>query len=138
MRELERVIMLRVVDEYWMDHIDAMDELKQGIDLRAYGQNDPVVEYKMRGLRHVRGHGRSHPGGDRRAACSPCGCRTKRGASSASRWPSSPPTAGGDGTVRKQQPVRKKAKIGRNDPCPCGSGLKWKKCTCKEYHPDLQ
>ena len=50
MRELERVVMLRVVDEYWMDHIDAMDELKQGIGLRAYGQHDPVTEYKQQGF----------------------------------------------------------------------------------------
>ena len=67
MRELERICLLRNVDSKWMDHIDNMDQLKQGMGLRGYGQHDPVV----------------------------------------------------------------------NDPCPCGSGLKWKKCTCKEYHPDL-
>lgn len=51
MREIERIILLRVVDEYWMDNIDAMEDLKQGIRLRAYGQTDPVVAYKREGLR---------------------------------------------------------------------------------------
>ena len=64
MRELERVIMLRVVDEYWMDHIDAMTELKRGIGLRGYGNVKPIDAYKQEGLRHVRGHGARHPRGD--------------------------------------------------------------------------
>ena len=64
MRELERVIMLRVVDEYWMDQIDAMNDLKQGIGLRAYAQTDPVVAYKKGRLRDVRADDRCHPGGD--------------------------------------------------------------------------
>ncbi len=64
MRELERVIMLRVVDEYWMDHIDAMNELRQGIGLRAYGQTDPVVAYKKEGYEMFEQHDRRHPGGD--------------------------------------------------------------------------
>ena len=136
MRELERVILLRVVDEYWMDQIDAMQELRQGIGLRAYGQSDPVVEYKREGydmfeqmiaaiqeetlrrLFTVRLKTNEEIKRERVAKVT--------GESGAS-----------DGTARKQ-PVKKTVKIGRNDPCPCGSGLKWKKCTCKEYHPDLQ
>ena len=65
--------MLRVVDEYWMDHIDAMDDLKQGIRLRAYANTDPVVAYKQEGSDHVRGDGLRHPGARRSAACSPSG-----------------------------------------------------------------
>ena len=136
MRELERVMMLRVVDEYWMDHIDAMNELKQGIGLRAYGQSDPVVEYKREGydmfeqmvsaiqeetLRRIF-IARVQPA----ATIQRERVAKVTGESGAS-----------DGSVKKQ-PVKKITKIGRNDPCPCGSGLKWKKCTCKEYHPDQQ
>ena len=136
MRELERVIMLRVVDEYWMDQIDSMNDLKQGIGLRAYAQTDPVVAYKKEGyemfeqmvaaiqeetLRRlflVRLRKNEEVKRERVAKIT--------GESGAS-----------DGTVRKQ-PQRKAIKIGRNDPCPCGSGLKWKKCTCKQFHPDQQ
>ena len=136
MRELERVLMLRVVDEYWMDQIDAMNDLKQGIGLRAYAQTDPVVAYKKEGyemfeqmiaaiqeetLRRlflVRLRQNQEVRRERVAKVT--------GESGAS-----------DGTVQKQ-PQRKVIKIGRNDPCPCGSGLKWKKCTCKEYHSEQQ
>ena len=134
MRELERVMMLRTVDEYWMDHIDAMQELRQGIGLRAYGQNDPKVEYKREGFemfeqmvsaiqeetvrRVFIARVQQNTGVKRERVAKVTG---ESGAS--------------DGTVKKQ-PVKKTEKIGRNDPCPCGSGLKWKKCTCKEYHSD--
>ncbi len=67
MREVERVVLLKNVDTQWMDHIDAMDELQKGIRLRAYGQHDPVVEYRMRGLRHVRRDDRRDPRGHRAA-----------------------------------------------------------------------
>ena len=73
MRELERVIMLRVVDEYWMDHIDAMDDLKQGIRLRAYANTDPVHRLQAGVPDHVRGDGLRHPGARPSAACSPSG-----------------------------------------------------------------
>ena len=136
MRELERVLMLRVVDEYWMDQIDAMNDLKQGIGLRAYAQTDPVVAYKKEGyemfeqmiaaiqeetLRRlflVRLRQNQEVRRERVAKVT--------GESGAS-----------DGTVQKQ-PQRKVIKIGRNDPCPCGSGLKWKKCTCKQFHPEVK
>ncbi len=136
MRELERVILLRVVDEYWMEHIDAMQELRQGIGLRAYGQANPVDEYKREGsdmfdamvtaikeetirrLFTVRVKSNEEIRRERVARITG--------------------TSGGeDGTVKKQ-PVKKTVKIGRNDPCPCGSGLKWKKCTCEQYHKDVQ
>ena len=134
MRELERVIMLRVVDEYWMDQIDAMNELKQGIGLRAYGQSDPVIEYKREGYEMFE---------QMIAAIQEETLRRlflvrlrkneevkrERVAKITSE------SAGGDGTVSKQ-PVKKVVKIGRNDPCPCGSGLKWKKCTCETYHKE--
>ena len=133
MRELERVVMLRVVDEYWMDHIDAMNELKQGIGLRAYGQSDPVVAYKKEGYDMFE---------EMVAAIQAETVRriftVRVQANNVQRERVAKVTgesAGSDGTVKKQ-PVKKGAKIGRNDPCPCGSGLKWKKCTCKEYHPE--
>ena len=128
MRELERVMMLRVVDEYWMDHLDNMTELRQGIGLRAYGQNDPVVEYKREGYEMFE---------DMVAAIQEETVRrvfvVRVQANKVERKRVAKVT--GDGTVKKQ-PVKKVVKIGRNDPCPCGSGLKWKKCTCKEYHSE--
>ncbi len=133
MRELERVIMLRVVDEYWMDHIDAMNELKQGIGLRAYGQIDPVVAYKKEGydmfedmVSAIREETVRRIFTVRVQTDS---VQRERVAKVTSE------SAGNDGTMKKQ-PVKKNVKVGRNDPCPCGSGQKWKKCTCKEYHPD--
>ena len=126
MRELERVMMLRVVDEYWMDHLDNMTELRQGIGLRAYGQSDPVVEYKREGyemfeqmiaaiqeetLRRVY------------LARIQTGASVKRERVAKVTGES----AGGDQTVKKQ-PVKKVKKPGKNDPCPCGSGKKYKKC----------
>ncbi len=133
MRELERVMMLRVVDEYWMDHLDNMTELRQGIGLRAYGQNDPVVEYKREGYEMFE---------DMVAAIQEETVRrvfvVRVQANKVERKRVAKVTGesgGGDGTVKKQ-PVKKAVKIGRNDPCPCGSGLKWKKCTCKEYHSE--
>jgi len=137
MRELERVIMLRVVDEYWMDHIDAMQELRQGIGLRAYGQSNPVIEYKREGydmfeemvaaiqeetVRRIF-LARVQPQGE---------VKRERVAKVTGQ------SGGGDQTVQKRPVVRKGEKIGRNDPCPCGSGKKWKKCTCKEYHSDVE
>ena len=127
MRELERVMMLRVVDEYWMDHLDNMTELRQGIGLRAYGQNDPVVAYKREGyemfeemiaaiqaetIRRIY-LARVQVGGS---------VKRERVAKVTGE------SAGtGDQTVKKQ-PVKKDKKPGRNDPCPCGSGKKYKKC----------
>ena len=127
MRELERVVMLRVVDEYWMDNIDAMDDLKQGIGLRAYGQHDPVIAYKEEGfamfeamINAIREETirrmflvqiRQNQEVKREKVAKETG------------------TAAATKTVVKKQPVRNAAKkVGPNDPCPCGSGKKYKKC----------
>ena len=136
MRELERVMMLRVVDEYWMEHLDNMTELRQGIGLRAYGQNDPVVEYKREGyamFEEMIAAIQEETG--RRVFIERV--QTNAQTVERKRVAKVTGTSGGDGTVKQQPVVHKGKKIGRNDPCPCGSGLKWKKCTCKEYHPDL-
>ena len=136
MRELERVVLLRVVDEFWMDHIDAMQELRQGIGLRAYGQANPVDEYKREGSDMFDDMVNAIKEETIRRLFtlrlkSNEEIRRERVAKITGE------SAGGDGTVKKQ-PVKKVVKIGRNDPCPCGSGLKWKKCTCAEYHRDQQ
>ena len=128
MREIERVILLKNVDVQWMDHIDAMEELKRGINLRAYGQHDPVVEYRLEGfemfdamissirentvraLFFVRPRTQEEPKREQVADVSHASY------------------GGGDGSEKKQ-PVRNKGdKVGRNDACPCGSGKKYKKC----------
>ena len=130
MRELERVMMLRVVDEYWMDNIDAMTELRQGIGLRAYGQNDPVVEYKREGYEMFEEMIAAIQAETIRRiflARIQVGANVKRERVAKVTGES----AGGDGTVKKQ-PVKKTKKPGRNDPCPCGSGKKYKKC-CGMY-----
>ena len=136
MRELERICLLKNVDAKWMDHIDNMDQLKQGMSLRSYGQHDPIVEYRIEGfamfdemvasIREDAVHmlltievRQPNVAPKREQVAKPTG----EGA---------PTKAGAKGSA----PIRV-TKIGRNDPCPCGSGLKWKKCTCKEYHPDL-
>jgi preprotein translocase subunit SecA len=134
MRELERVMMLRTVDEYWMDHIDAMQELRQGIGLRAYGQSDPKVEYKREGFEMFEQMVSAIQEETVRRVFiarvqQNTGVKRERVAKVTGE------SGAADGTVKKQ-PVKKTEKIGRNDPCPCGSGLKWKKCTCKEYHSD--
>ena len=134
MRELERVVMLKVVDEKWMNHIDSMDELKNGIGLRAYGQKDPVVQYRLEGfdmfdemvndikydvtkiLMHIRQQGETK----RQETVKITGAALEAIHS----------VDGGakigtdvDRTIRNEGP-----KIGRNDPCPCGSGKKYKNC----------
>ncbi len=137
MRELERVVMLKVVDEKWMNHIDSMDELKNGIGLRAYGQKDPVVQYRLEGfdmfdemindikvdvtkiLMHIRQQGETK----RQETVKITGAALEAIHS----------VDGGakigtdvDKTIRNEGP-----KIGRNDPCPCGSGKKYKQCCGK-------
>ena len=134
MRELERVVMLRVVDEYWMEHIDAMDDLKQGIRLRAYGQEDPVVAYKREGYEMFENMiAAIQEETVRRIYITRVRERVERKAVAKVTGES----GGSDGTVKKQ-PVRKTKKIGRNELCPCGSGLKWKKCNCAAYHENIE
>ena len=137
MRELERVVMLKVVDEKWMNHIDSMDELKNGIGLRAYGQKDPVVQYRLEGfdmfdemindikldvtkiLMHIREQGEAK----RQETVKITGAALEaiHSVDGGSKIGSDI-----DRTVRNEGP-----KIGRNDPCPCGSGKKYKNCCGK-------
>ena len=132
MRELERVILLRVVDEYWMDHIDAMDDLKQGIRLRAYANTDPVIAYKQESLTMFEEMVAAIQSETVRRMFS-VRLKTNEEVKRERVAKGMVENVGGDGTAPKKQPI-KVNKIGRNDPCPCGSGLKWKKCTCKDYH----
>ena len=132
MRELERVIMLRVVDEYWMDHIDAMDDLKQGIRLQAYSNTDPVIAYKQESLSMFEEMISAIQDETVRRLYS-VRLRKDEEVKRERVAKGMVENVGGDGTKPKKQPV-KVNKIGRNDPCPCGSGLKWKKCSCAEYH----
>ena len=132
MRELERVIMLRVVDEYWMDHIDAMDDLKQGIRLQSYGNNNPVDVYKRESLTMFEEMVAAIQDETVRRLYS-VRLRKDEEVKRERVAKGMVENVGGDGTAPKKQPI-KVIKIGKNDPCPCGSGLKWKKCTCPEYH----
>ena len=124
MREVERVIMLRVVDEYWMEHIDAMNELRQGIRLRAYAQSDPVIAYKQESLHMFEEMIDAIREDTVRRLYS---LRLRNDQEVKRERVASGITEGrGDGTVKKQP--RRVQKVGRNDPCPCGSGKKYKKC----------
>ena len=126
MRELERVVMLRVVDEYWMDNIDAMDDLKQGIGLRAYGQHDPVIAYKEEGYQMFEAMIQAIKDETIRrmflVRIAPQQ-EVKR-----ERVAKETGTAAASKSEVKKQPIRKEQKVGPNDPCPCGSGKKYKKC----------
>ena len=126
MRELERVVMLRVVDEYWMDNIDAMDDLKQGIGLRAYGQHDPVVAYKEEGFQMFEAMVTAIREETIRRMFL-VQLRTNQEVKREKVAKETGTTAADKAQVKKQ-PVRKEKKVGPNDPCPCGSGKKYKKC----------
>ncbi len=127
MREVERVVLLRNVDQEWMDHIDAMEQLQDGIRLRAYAHQDPVVEYRLEGfdmfdsmIAAIREN----------TAKMILTVRLRKKEEAPQREQVAQETTAstaGDDTAQKQ-PVRKQKKPGRNDPCPCGSGLKYKKC----------
>ena len=125
-RELERVVMLRVVDEYWMENIDAMDDLKQGIGLRAYGQHDPVVAYKEEGYQMFEAMIQAI----REETVRRMFLVQLRPTQEVKRERVAKETGTGaaNNAQVKKQPVRKAKKAGPNDPCPCGSGLKYKKC----------
>ena len=127
MREIERIILLQVVDEYWMDNIDAMDDLKQGIRLRAYGQNDPVVAYKREGFAMFDGMINAIREETVRRLYT---VRPKTNEEVRRKKVAKITGTGGSDKTVKQQPV-KKTKIGANDPCPCGSGKKYKQC-CRD------
>ena len=125
MRELERVMMLRTVDEYWMDHIDAMQELKKGIVLRAYAQTNPVDAYKKEGFEMFEGMIQAIQEETIRRILT---ARVQTNEVKRERVAKVTGTSGGSDEALKKTPVRKSVKIGPNDPCPCGSGKKYKKC----------
>lgn len=142
LRELERVVTLKIVDEKWMDHIDAMDELKDGIGLRAYGQKDPVVQYRIEGfdmfdqmvldiktdvvklLMHVR---KKEENIQRTEAARITGMSLENSAISNLDGTIAPKTS----SPQNQTVVNNEPKVGRNDQCPCGSGKKYKNCCGK-------
>lgn len=139
LRELERVVTLKIVDEKWMDHIDTMDELKDGIGLRAYGQKDPVVQYRIEGfdmfdqmvldiktdvvklLMHVR---KKEENIQRTEAARITGMSLENSAISNLDGTIAPKTS----SPQNQTVVNHEPKVGRNDQCPCGSGKKYKNC----------
>ena len=127
MRELERVVMLRVVDEYWMDNIDAMDDLKQGIGLRAYGQHDPVIAYKEEGYQLFE----AMVTAIREETIRRLFLVQLRTNQEVKREKVAHETGTSAPETVKKQPVRVAQKVGPNDPCPCGSGKKYKKC-CRD------
>ncbi len=125
MRELERMILLRNVDQKWMSHIDDMEALKQGIGLRGLAQRDPVVEYRMEGFEMFDAMIASIREDTIKMLLT---VQIKTGEEVKREQVAKPTTASSDGS-EKAQPVRAQSKkIGRNDPCPCGSGKKYKKC----------
>ena len=165
-REMERVYLLRAVDTHWMDHIDAMDQLKAGIRLRSYGQHDPVVEYRLEGfdmfdemIENIREDTvkmmlimpkRVYEIQKRQEAIEAARKAAEAAAAAAHQvmldkgeeqekpnavqqalkreQVAKPTQTSGDGTDTANKTVRKGKKVGRNDPCPCGSGKKYKKC----------
>ena len=130
MREIERVILLKVIDRHWMDHIDDMEQLRQGIGLQAYGQRDPLVEYKMAGYDMFNDMTTSIQEDTVRALLH------LRREEKVEREPAAKVTGTNRDDTTKREPVKRTTKkIYPNDPCPCGSGLKWKNCKCAEYHP---
>ena len=118
MRELEKAILLRIIDEKWMDHIDAMDQLRNGISLRAYGQKDPLIEYKFEAFEAFQMMIESMKEDVVRYIF-----RVK-----VVQQPEERKTFENQGEEAEKKPVRVGKKIGRNDLCPCGSGKKYKKC----------
>ena len=159
MREAERVVLLRVVDQHWMDHIDAMDELRNSIGMRSYGQHDPVIEYKREGLEMFDNMNQSIQEGAVRLMmraqftteqplqreARPRRMQERRdeptaagGAQPARQTAAAQPRRGASGRreappaqAQQEAPMparREKGRVGRNDPCPCGSGKKYKNC----------
>ena len=126
MRELERVILLRVIDQKWMDHIDDMDQMRQGIGLHAYAQRDPLIEYKFAGYDMFEELSNNIQEDTLRMLY-----RVKLETETTRVQTIQPMFTNKDDTVQKKPKERTEAKIGRNDPCPCGSGKKYKNCCGK-------
>ncbi|MGP1574475.1 preprotein translocase subunit SecA [Selenomonas sp.] len=129
MRELEKVVMLRVVDNHWMEHLDRMDMLREGINLRAYGQRNPLVEYKIEALDMFEAMEASIQN-DIAKLMYRVSIVTQEQQQLQDRLQTARASHGGesDAAEAKKQPARNKSDVGRNDPCPCGSGKKYKNC----------
>ena len=126
MREIERTLLLRSVDEKWMDHLDAMDDLKGSIGLNAYAQRNPITEYRIQGADMFD----AMVADIKESTVLRVLSALPRGAVIERKQVAKPLVEGfaGGKVPAKKAPVRKAAKVGRNDPCPCGSGKKYKKC----------
>jgi preprotein translocase subunit SecA len=123
MREMERIVLLKVVDKKWIDHIDAMHEMRRGVGLNAYAQIDPLKEYKKQGFDMFEGMiDDIKIDAARLIFIAQVNIKREKVAKESG--------TSGDGTVERR-PVVKKNKVGRNDPCPCGSGKKYKHCCGK-------
>ena len=132
MREVERVVLLRAVDVRWMDHIDAMDRLRDGIGFRAYSGKNPVTEYQIEAgymfdeLNHLIREDTVRRMYQLRIE------RTPERVQAAVRPVEGKPIVPGNGQPRQPKRVKPSERVGRNDPCPCGSGLKYKNCCGKD------
>ena len=126
MRELERVIMLKVIDQKWMDHIDDMDQMRQGIGLHAIAQRDPLIEYKFLGYEMFDELSENIQNYTVRTLY-----RVRIITKVERKEEERPMFTNKDDSLQAQPKVRKDAKVGRNDPCPCGSGKKYKQCCGK-------
>ncbi len=136
MRELERVILLKVVDSKWMDHIDNMQELKQGISLRSYAQRDPVVEYRVEGSDMFDAMVSSIREDTVRMLFT---VQVRKEAPPEREQVAKPTVAShGDQAAKSSPTTVRKKKVGRNDPCPCGSGKKYKHCHGRDPHGTQQ
>ena len=128
MRELERVILLRVMDSKWMEHLRAMDDLREGIGLRAYGQRDPLMEYKFEAYEMFQAMLQEMQE-DVIQLLFRVRLVSEEQQRQQDRLAQAVTNRNGDGDGgNKQVPVRRETKVGRNDPCPCGSGKKYKRC----------
>jgi len=129
MREFEKVVLLRAVDSKWMDHIDAMDQLRQGIHLRSYGQTDPLREYQMEGFEMFQGMIQAI---EEEVATYIMKAQVQSNLQREAVAVGKAVDPKADATPKKKQPVKAENTIGRNEPCPCGSGKKYKNCHGKE------
>jgi len=125
-QEFEKVILLRTVDSKWMDHIDQMEQLRQGIHLRAYGQNDPLREYQMEGFQMFEDMVQAI---DDEVARNVMKAQIRENLKREEVVKNTTAGHGGqDGKKKVRKPIVKQNTVGRNDPCPCGSGKKYKNC----------
>ena len=127
MREFEKVVLLRSIDTKWIDHIDAMDQLRQGIHLRAYGQNDPLREYQHEGFAMFEAMVEAIEDDVSKYAMK-AEIRNNLQREEVAKGQAVNPKEGDTAVKKKKEPIRSDSTIGRNDPCPCGSGKKFKNC----------